>query len=228
MADSKTGRVLGLITARGNSKGLPRKNILPVGGKPLIAWTIEAGLAANSIDRLVLSSDNEEIMDTAKEYGCDVPFRRPDHLATDEAGSMEVILHALEELPGYDYLVLLQPTSPLRTYYDIDEAFNHIVETGADACVSVCEAKESPYLMFSMDELSRLNSLLPDVHETQRRQDLKPAYLVNGAIYIAKSDYLKREGGFFGKDTVACKMPRSRSLDIDTQDDFDIFKEFIK
>lgn len=228
MADSKTGRVLGLITARGNSKGLPRKNILPVGGKPLIAWTIEAGLAARSIDRLVLSSDNEEIMDVAKKYGCDVPFRRPDHLATDEAGSMLAIIHALEELPGYDYLVLLQPTSPLRTFSDIDEAFNRLVEAGADACVSVCEVEESPYLMFRMDERSRLTSLLPDVHKTSRRQDLKPAYLVNGAVYIAKSDYLRRVGSFFGEDTVASKMPRSRSLDVDTQEDFDMLKEIIK
>jgi CMP-N,N'-diacetyllegionaminic acid synthase len=201
---------------------------LPAGGKPLIAWTIEAGLAARSIDRLVLSSDNEEIMQVAKKYGCDVPFRRPDHLATDEAGSMPVILHALEKLPGYDYLVLLQPTSPLRTFTDIDEAFNLLAETGASACVSVCEAEESPYIMFDMDEHSRLTYLLPGVRTTSRRQDLKPAYLVNGAVYIAKSDYLKRVGSFFGEDTVASKMPRSRSLDIDTQEDFDIFKEIIQ
>ena len=134
LAESKTGRVLGLITARGNSKGLPRKKY-PAEVSLLLLGRLRQDYGP--INRQVgLSSDNEEIMDTAKEYGCDVPFRRPDHLATDEAGSMEVILHALEELPGYDYLVL-QPTSPLRTYYDIDKAFNHIVETGADACVSV-------------------------------------------------------------------------------------------
>ena len=116
-------RVLGLITARGKSKGLPRKNVLPVGGKPLLAWTIEAGLEASSIDRLVLSSDDDEIMKVAIEYGCDVPFRRPDHLASDEAGSIQVVLHALEILPDYDFVVLLQPTSPQRSSEDIDNAF---------------------------------------------------------------------------------------------------------
>lgn len=123
-------KVLALITARGGSKGLPRKNVLQVAGRPLIAWTIEAALKSNIVDRVVLSSDDNEIIETAKSWGCSVPFRRPAHLANDTASSMQVVLHALEQLPGFDYVILLQPTSPLRTASDIDAAFHELKSTG--------------------------------------------------------------------------------------------------
>src|SRR4051794_29098155 len=108
-------KVLGLITARGGSKGLPRKNILLLAGKPLIAWSIAAGKASRFIDRVVLSSEDAEIIEVAKAHGCDVPFVRPSELSRDETPSLDPVLHALDQLPDFDWLVLLQPTSPLRT-----------------------------------------------------------------------------------------------------------------
>ena len=116
-------KVLAVIPARGGSKGLVRKNILDLAGIPLIAWTIEAAKRSKYIDRVVLSSDDDEIMAVAKHYGCEVPFRRPSALASDDAASLDVLFHAIEKVPGYDYVILLQPTSPLRTFTDIDSAF---------------------------------------------------------------------------------------------------------
>jgi N-acylneuraminate cytidylyltransferase len=131
--------VLAVIPARGGSKGVPRKNLRDVAGRPLIAWTIAAARGSSHIDRLVLSSDDEEIMETARRHGCDVPFRRPAELATDEADSMAVVMHAVETLAErYDYVVLLQPTSPLRASADIDGAIATCLRHMAPSCVTVC------------------------------------------------------------------------------------------
>jgi len=212
--------VLGVITARGGSRGLPRKNVLVASGRPLIAWTISAALASSAIDDLVLSSDDDEIMETAKAWGCAVPFRRPAELASDTASSMDVVLHCLDRLPGYDYVVLLQPTSPLRATADIDAAFELLLKSGAQSCVSVCEAEQSPYWMFRMNDGDWLVDLLPDRPAVHRRQDLPPVYVVNGAIYIAKVDWLRRTRSFTGKECVGYPMPRERSVDIDDTEDF--------
>lgn len=212
--------VLAIIPARGGSKGLPRKNILPVGGRPLIAWSIEAARGANCIHRVVLSSDDDEIIAVAKAYGCDVPFKRPETLATDEASSMDVVLHALEQLPNHDIVILLQPTSPLRTSADIDSAFELMMRSGAPSCVSVCPASESPYWMYSLGDQQRMHQLIKPAADATRRQELPPAYSLNGAIYIARTDWLHKHRSFIGNDTVAYVMPRSRSIDIDTEEDF--------
>ena len=117
-------KILAVITARGGSKGLVRKNILDLAGMPLIAWTIQAAKQSKYINRVVLSSDDDEIMTVAEKYGCEVPFRRPAMLASDDASSLDVLFHAIGEVSGYDYVILLQPTSPLRTSTDIDDAFD--------------------------------------------------------------------------------------------------------
>lgn len=220
--------VLGLITARGGSKGLPRKNVLTVGGKPLIGWTIEAALKSRFIERVVLSSDDDEIMEAAKTWGCEVPYRRPAHLANDTASSMDVVLHALGQLPGYEYLVLLQPTSPLRTAADIDAAFELLQSTGASSCVSVCEADQSPYWMFRIKNGSKVERLLPDETSATRRQDLPPIYVLNGAIYIARVDWLRQSKNFLGEGCVAYVMPRERSLDIDNAEDLEVFRRKVE
>jgi CMP-N,N'-diacetyllegionaminic acid synthase len=229
-ADRTNGanRVIALITARGGSKGLPRKNVLPAAGLPLIGWTIRAAQQAQVIDRLVLSSDDDEIMDAARQLGCDVPFRRPAALASDTATSMDVIIHALDQLPGYDYLVLLQPTSPLRTGADIDAAFALLQAHAAPCCVSVCAAEQSPYLMYRLGEDGRLGSLLPPLTGSLRRQDLPPVYLLNGAVYIARTDWLRQTRSFLGECTVAYRMPAGRSIDIDTADDFERFRRMVE
>jgi N-acylneuraminate cytidylyltransferase len=216
--------VLALIPARGGSKGLPRKNILPVGGQPLIAWTINAAKNSNVIDKLVLSSEDHEIIEIAKSWGCEVPFKRPNELAGDEAKSIDVVLHALQELPGYEYLILLQPTSPLRLASDIDAAFSLMFERGATSCVSVCEASQSPYLMYKLQENDGLTSLLNPIFDIDRRQDLPPVYTLNGAIYIARVDQFLISKSFINQNTVAYKMPIERSIDIDRPEDFEVFR----
>ena len=212
-------RVLGVIPARGGSKGVPGKNIRVVGGKPLIAWTIEAAKASKVIDRVILSSDDSEIISVAEKYSCDAPFIRHPQLAEDTTPTIDVVLDALNRCPSYEWVVLLQPTSPLRTSQDIDSAIERCVKLNAPSCVSVCLAQESPYWMFTMNQDTHLAALLPNQAVT-RRQDLPPVYSLNGAIYIANAEWLKREGKILASETVAYEMPIERSLDIDTESDF--------
>jgi CMP-N,N'-diacetyllegionaminic acid synthase len=223
-----TETILALIAARGGSKGLPRKNVLQAGGKPLIAWTIEAALNSRVVSQVVLSSDDDEIIAAAKAWGCTVPFRRPDHLASDTATSMDVVLHAIDEVPGFDYVMLLQPTSPLRTALDIDAAFEILKAEHAPSCVSVTEAEQSPYWMYRLDERSKLHCLLPADSMAQRRQDLPSVYILNGAIYIARIDWLRRKKSFVTDETVAYVMNQHNSLDIDTPEDFEKFRARIE
>ena len=223
MNANQSNKLLALITARGGSKGLPRKNVLSAGGKPLIAWTITAALESKAIDRVCLSSDDDEIIEVAKAWGCNVPFRRPPELASDATSSIDVVLHALEQLSGYRYIVLLQPTSPLRTAEDIDTAFELLLSSGAPSCVSVCKATQSPYWMYRMDDHCKLVNLFPEQTIPTRRQDLSPVYIPNGAIYIAHADWLRNTKDFLGEGCVAYQMPNDRSVDIDNEDEFNAF-----
>lgn len=224
----QSNKVLALIPARGGSKGLPRKNILLAGGKPLLAWTVDEAISAECVDRVVLSSDDHEIMDAARAAGCDVPFCRPAHLASDVATSIDVVLHALDQLPAYEYVVLLQPTSLMRIAADIDSAFELMLQSGAPSCVSVCEADQSPYWMYRVEVGNKLQRLLSELDGITRRQELPPVYVLNGAIYIARTDWLRENKSFVGEETVAYLMPKERSLDIDTAQDFELFRSRIE
>lgn len=216
-------KVLALIPARGGSKGVPRKNIREVGGKPLIAWTIEAAKASRHIDRLVLSSDDNEIMEVASLWGCEVPFARPKELATDVADSMSVVRHAIGALPErYDYLVLLQPTSPMRSAHDIDGAIELCVDARAPACVSVSEPDKSPFWMFKLDGARVVHPLFAESEIPDRRQDAPRVYALNGAVYVARTDHLVGGGTFLAPGTVGFAMPKERSFDIDTELDLKI------
>lgn len=216
MIDGK--KVLGLITARGGSKGLPGKNIKDLCGKPLIAWTIEAAKSSKYIDTLILSSDDDKIISVAKQFGCEVPFIRSAELAGDKTPSIDVVIDALEKMEGYEWLVLLQPTSPLRTTADIDEAITKCISLNAPACVSVCESQESPFWMFFMKDAF----LTPVIDRPliERRQDLPKAYSLNGAIYIARVEWIKQTKNFLSEITIAYEMPIERSIDIDNENDF--------
>ena len=214
-------KVLGIVTARGGSKGIPQKNICQAAGKPLIAWTIQAAKASNCLDRVILSSDDDAIIEVAKTFGCEVPFKRAPQLAQDDTPSIDVILDALVHCDGYEWVVLLQPTSPLRTSADIDEAIQKCVALAAPACVSVCKAEQSPFWMFTLQD-SRIQPVI-DIPLITRRQEMPNVYVLNGAIYIAKTDWLRQERTFISKDTVAFEMPVDRSLDIDEESDLDIF-----
>ena len=220
-------KVLGVIPARGGSKGLVGKNIRLAHGRPLLAWTIDAARASKSVDRVVISTDDDGIMAVALSLGCDVPFRRPDHLATDTATSIDVVLHALDALPGFDTVVLLQPTSPLRTGDDIDNACALYARTGGGPCVSVSVVDHSPYLMYQLAEDLSIRPLLPMPDGATRRQDLPVAFALNGAIYISSVGDLRTTRTFITSHTVAYVMPQARSLDIDTISDFDAFSNIV-
>lgn len=211
--------VLAIIVARGGSKGVPRKNVRIVGGKPLIAHTIEAARSAACVDRVILSTDDAEIAAVAARYGCEIPFLRDPTLATDTASSSEVVVDALERCPGYDYFVLLQPTSPLRTAADVDACAGACLAAGAPACVSVTEVRESPFWMYRLGEGQTLSPILPPVMAT-RRQDLEKIYTLNGAVYFADSGWYMHHKTFLSPSTIAHVMPAERSVDLDTEADF--------
>ncbi len=215
-------RVLALLTARGGSKGVPRKNVRMVAGKPLIAWSIEVARQSRYADRVVLSSDDPEIIAVAKEWGCEVPFVRPAELARDDTPGIDVVLHALDVLPEYDVVVLLQPTSPLRIASDIDGCLEQMVATLADAVVSVCEPDKSPYWMFHVAGDGRLRPVIERPLArlaTERRQDLPPIHVLNGAVYVARVPWVRQHRSFLDDGTVGYIMPKSRSTDIDTEAD---------
>lgn len=210
--------VLALITARGASKGLARKNLRRVSGRSLIERAIDCGRAARSVDRVVVSTDNAEIMQAAVLAGGDVPFVRPPHLADDAARSVDVIRDALVTLPErYDLVVLLQPTSPLRSADDVDAAVALCLERHAPACVSVVPAGKPPAWMYELGAGQTLRSLLPDMAATSRRQDLPASYAINGAVYVARCDWILTHESFIGPETVGYVMPQERSIDIDCE-----------
>lgn len=219
-------KVLAVIPARGGSKGVPRKNIRSVGGKALLAWSVESARESQYIDRLIISSDDAEIIKVALEAGCEAPFVRPAELARDDTPGIEPVIHALKMLPGYDYVVLLQPTSPFRTADDIDRCIEMCVESGAPACVSVTAPDKSPFWMYTLDEETRMTPLLPPPEGFSRRQDLPKVYALNGAVYVAETNWLLENRTFITAETLGCIMSRDHAVDIDTEQDL-AFCEFM-
>ena len=220
----KKPKVLGLIPARGGTKGLPRKNIRLLAGRPLIFWTINAALKSKYIDSVVVSTEDHEIADISIKYGAEVPFFRPKKLSQDKSLRNDVILHALKSVKGFDYVVLLQPTSPLRTTESIDQAFKGFIESGAKSCVSVTEQHPSPEWIFKISEKKRIYSN-ENNFILQNRQDLPKYYALNGAIYITSvNHFLNYEGNdpFVCDDTFPYIMNKANSIDIDDEIDFSI------
>lgn len=228
-----TGRptVLGIIPARGGSKGLPNKNILPLAGKPLIAHTIAAALAARLLDKVIVSTDHEGIAEKARQYGADVPFIRPSELAQDDTAIYPVLAHAvrwLEQHEGYspDYVMLLQPTSPLRNTEDIDSAVRLALEKDADGVVSLSSLKHHPYWTKGVSTDGRIVDFIPLDSPLEvsynRRQDLPEAYALNGAIYLVRRPVLLEKQTFYTDRTYAYIMPPERSIDVDSSWDLHI------
>ncbi len=218
-----TDKVLGLILARGGSKRLPGKHLRLLGGKPLIAWTVEAALAARRLDRVILSTDDAGIAAAAAASGCEVPFMRPDALASDTASSADVVRHALaavDAVGSYRRLVLLQPTSPLRLAEDIDGAVALAQARDLASVVGICPAETVPAHLFWHETDGRLSSVIgaPFAEIAGRRsQDCRPGYRLNGAIYVARLDWFLDGGELLGPDSVGFVMPRDRSVDIDDE-----------
>lgn len=218
MINGKT--VLAIIPARGGSKGIPNKNLIPLADKPLIGWTIDAAKGSKYIDRLILSSDSQAIIDYAISAGCEAPFVRPAELAQDDTPGIAPVLHATEALDKkYDLVVLLQPTSPLRETEDIDSCIEKSV-AHATSCVSVTEPDKSPYWMYTLNEADgKMQPLLKT--DAMRRQDLPKVYALNGAVYVAETSFLLVHKSFLTSDTVASIMPKIRSVDIDDMMDLE-------
>jgi len=224
-------KVLSIIPARGGSKGFPGKNIAYLYDKPLIAWTIEASLNSQYITDTYVSSDDDEILEIANNYGANV-IKRPKEFATDTATSESVVLHALKELQKrgkkYDYVILLQPTSPLRTEKDIDEAFEILKKNNATALISVKEEDNKILKAFIENENGYIEGIKNNKYPFMRRQDLPKVYMSNGAIYIIKiSEFLKNKS-FWTEKTVKFVMDDIKSLDIDTKEDLLKAEKFIK
>lgn len=217
--------VLAIIPARSGSKGLPGKNIKELCGKPLIAWTIEHAKSCSHIDRIVVSTDDNEIVEIAKKYCAEVPFIRPAELANDTSSTIDVIFHAINWLKEHEdyrpeYILLLQPTSPLRIAEDIEGAVQRLKEKNASAVVSVCETEHHPWWANALPENGNMKDFLRPEIFNKRRQDLMIFYRLNGAIYLADTEYLCEQNSFFGPDTFAYEMPKEHSIDIDSDIDF--------
>ena len=218
-------KILGVITARGGSKGIPGKNIKPLGGRPLIAYTAAVAKKSRLVNDLILSTDDKAIADVVKQLGVAVPFLRPKELAEDKTPHVPVMQHALdfmEKQQGYtyDYVVTLQPTSPFRTAEDIDRTIQKAIDLKADSAVSLVEVSRPHPSKFKKLEGDRVLPYFFDEPEGVRRQDLPKVYVRSGAVYVSKRDLLKNQGQLFGNLVVGLVVPEERSTDIDTEYDW--------
>lgn len=218
-------KILGIIPARGGSKGVPRKNIKLLGGKPLIAYTIEEALKSK-LTRVIVSTEDKEIAEVAKAYGADVSFMRPMELATDNASSIHVVQHALKEIETigntiYDAIMLLQPTTPFRIANDINEAINKFKSERCDSVISVVNVGGThPARMKYIENGVLIDPPFSENYEGQNRQELIPMYIRNGAIYLTRKETILKNS-FKGDKSLALTMPELRSVNIDTLEDFE-------
>jgi len=228
----KNQTFLAIVPARGGSKRLPRKNILDLNGKPLIAWSIEAGLKSKYIDKVVVTSDDDTILAIANKYKAHT-IKRPDELSSDIATTFDAIEHTIKNIEKYDYVVLLQATSPLRDEKNIDDAIELLEQRKADAIISVCEMDHSPLWSNTLPIDESMCSFLREEVVNKRSQDLEKYYRLNGAIYICNTKKLLEEKSFMVKEKIfAYIMDRKNSIDIDDEIDFKmadvLMKEYLK
>lgn len=209
-------KVSAIIPARGGSKEIPKKNLACVGGYPLIAWTILTAKRAKGLDRIIVSTDSQEIADVSTSYGAESPFLRPDELAQDDSPAEAVIHHVLDWLAEKDnyipeYIMCLQPTSPFRNPEDIDRSIRAAVEKNADAIVSIVEADSHPYWSHELDGEGRIKPFIRLDEYVTRRQDLPSVYVENGAIVLVKRDVFLKHGSWYTERTYGYVMPQERS-----------------
>jgi CMP-N,N'-diacetyllegionaminic acid synthase len=223
-------RVLGLIPARGGSKGIPGKNVRLLGGKPLLAWTAEAALASRRLSRVVLSTDDEEIAETGRRCGLEIPFLRPAELACDDTPTLPVVRHALEVLEQagdrFDAVCLLQPTSPFRRAEDIEGCIALLEERGLDAVVSVLPVppEHNPHWVYFEDGAGLLRLATGEEQPIPRRQELPPAFHRDGSVYVTRRDVVMSggEGSLYGRRLGGYVMPDAgRSVNLDTPADWE-------
>lgn len=226
-------RVLGIVPARGGSKGIPRKNIQLLGGKPLLAWTAEAARRATRITRTILTTDDDEIATVGRAVGLDVPFLRPAELAHDASPTLPVIQHAIAALEAlgehYDATCLLQPTSPLRHPADIDACIELLERTGADAAVSIAAvpAEYNPHWVYFATASGELHLATGEPNPIPRRQDLPPAYHRDGSIFVTRRDVVMTGNSLYGARLVG-HLSTTPSLDLDTPEEWRHAEAIIK
>lgn len=218
-------KVLGLITARGGSKGVPGKNIKLLAGKPCIAWTVEEAKRSKNLDRVIVSTDNQEIAEIAEKLGAEVPFLRPVEIAGDSSASILTVLHALDflkEKENYNpvFVCLLQPTSPLRIAADIDGTIETALSKKRDAAVSVVETHHHPFLLRKIEKDGSLVPFITSGNEYNRRQDMPKTFFVNGAVFVNSIKSLVERKSFYPPGCLGFEMPPERSIQIDTPWDF--------
>jgi N-acylneuraminate cytidylyltransferase/CMP-N,N'-diacetyllegionaminic acid synthase len=220
-------RVIAIIPARGGSKGLPGKNIKELCGKPLIAWSIEAGLASKYIDEVMVTTDSEEIARISRDFGATVPFIRPAELASDTATSFDTLKHAIDHYQNeknetFEYVVLLEPTSPLRDKNDIDKSIEQLTtEQDAMAIVGICKTEsQNPAFLVKKDNRGFIVGYEDKEIKVLRRQDIKDVYFFEGSVYVSQIDALLHEKSFYHEHTIGYVVPKWKSFEIDDIDDF--------
>jgi len=222
-------KVLGVIPARGGSKAIPRKNIVPLGGRPLIHWTIKSAMKSK-LRRVVISTDDVEIREVAQRIGGDAPFLRPKEIATDDSPTIDVVLHALSVLrEDYDAVMVLQPTSPFRTSDDIDSCLDLLSENpDADSVISiVAVGKYHPARMKYFENGLLLDPPFGELRENQRRQELRTMFIRNGAIFLTRTRTLINRS-FKGRKSLGFEMPFERSVDIDELRDLRVAESLLR
>jgi len=225
-------RALGLVVARGGSKGVPGKNLLPLAGRPLVAYTVAAARESRALERAIVSSDDADIIAAARAAGGEAPFARPAELAGDRSSTVDVALHALDWLAradGYepDALVMLPATAPLRRGAHIDGALAVLAaEAAAEAVVAVAEPEYPPYWMLRI-EAGRLRWLFPEGARADHRQELPPAYRPNGSIYAIRVGALREQRTFYPRETAPYVMPREASVNVDTRLDLELAERLL-
>jgi CMP-N,N'-diacetyllegionaminic acid synthase len=220
---------LAIIPARGGSKRLPNKNILPLAGKPMLLWTIESAMQSKYLDEIILSTDSDDIIKVVENYKIKT-IKRPPELASDTAKTVDVVNHVIENInKEYDFIVLLQPTSPLRTSNHIDEAIEQLIKLNADAIISVTEVDHSPLWCNILPESLSMENFISEDIKHKRSQDLPKFYRLNGAIYICKTKKFIEEDTFFLQENVyAYIMDKKSSIDIDEELDFKLAEIILK
>ena len=219
--------ILAIIPARSGSKGIPGKNMKFLAGKPLIQWSIEAALASRFIDKIFVSTDDIKIAKFVEKFGIEVPFLRPKFLATDSSLVIDTVIHIIKNIDNYDNVLLLQPTSPLRSTNDIDALINLSHKSKSDSVVSITESIYKPEIYYYLNSNQTIKPLIDGI-KNFNRQDLKKNYVLNGACYYASKEFILINKSFINKETVGYVMPFERSIDIDNSYDWDIAEFLIK
>lgn len=223
--------MLAVIPARGNSKGVPYKNIKNLAGKPLIAYTIEAAIESNIFEKVIVSTDNHEIANISSYYGAEVPFLRPSELSGDLISSDDAIIHALSYYQNqgiqYEEVCKLQPTSPLRNSQHLKEAYSLFHKKEANFLVSVCECEHSPLWSGKIEEDLRLDNFISDKLKRSCRQYLPKYYRLNGAIFMGRVEFFLENKSFLGENSIAYIMQQKDSVDIDSELDFIIARTLL-